>query len=315
MSNAIVIQQMIIIFILIGIGMAVFKNGKLTRESSKDLSWIVVNITNPITILLAAIEDEEKVGAGTLGVAFLAFLLVYALLGVIGYVLPILLGVEKKERYSYRYMSVFANVIFIGLPFCTAVLGKSSLIYVSICALVFNILAYTVGIAGMQKIGVSQHPERENSGKAFSFKSVINAGVVFSLLTLVVYILDPTIPEFVRSIFTHIGRSTTYLSMLVLGVSVAQVPIKKIFGNWRLYAFALIRQIAVPIALYFVLKPFIGGNELMLKTIIILIAMPCANIPLMMANQYDVDDSTISGGIILTTILSIITIPVVTMIF
>lgn len=313
--SSIVIWQMVIIFALIGIGMAAFKKGKITRDSSKDISWLVVNVTNPMTILIAAIEDEEKVGAGTLGVAFMAFLGVYALLGLVGYFLPIILGVKKRERYSYRYMSVFANVIFIGLPFCTAVLGISSLIYVSICALVFNILAYTIGIAGMKKIGSQQNPDKVSEEKGFSFKSIFNAGVVFSLLTIVVYIMDVPVPQVARDILTYIGRSTTFLSMLVLGVSVAQVSFKDIFGDKRLYAFTFVRQIAVPVILYFLLKPLIGGNVLMLRTIVILAAMPCANIPLMMANQYDVEDRTISGGIILTTILSIITIPIVTLVF
>lgn len=309
--SLIVIQQMIMIFILITIGIFLFRTGHLDRKSSRDVSWIVVNVTNPITILVAALEDDEKVSIGTLGIAFLMFVLIYVFLGIVAYFLPIIMGVKKDERYSYRYMSVFSNVGFIGIPFCSAVLGIHSLIFVSICSLIFNLIAYTYGIARMRKIGQMQHPENGASDEKMSVKDIINTGTVFSVLTILIYILDFPVPQLAHSTLSYIGRATTFLSMIVLGTSVAQVAIKDIFGKWRLYVFTVLRQILVPIILIFILRPFIA-NELMLKTAVIMVAMPCANLPLMMAKQYDVEESTISSGIILTTLLSIITIPLVT---
>ena len=345
--TTVVISQMIMIFLLIAIGFGLSRSSHLTSESSRDLSWIVLNITNPITILVAAIEDEQKVSAMELTVAFALFIGIYIFLGIVAYLLPILMGVERDDRYSYRYLSVFSNVGFIGIPFCSAVLGVHSLIYVSICSLVFNLIAYTVGMSAMEKVGMRQNgavkrggvDSRENltggdagmgedstSGESrcsgeggarktmAGLKKVVNSGTVFSILTIVVYIMNIKFPSVIMNTLSYIGRSTTFLSMIVLGVSVASLSVKEIFGKPALYVFTLLRQIVVPIALIFVLKPFVD-NTLLLQTAIIMVAMPCANLPLMMAKQYRAKEDTISSGIMLTTFCAILTIPIVTWFF
>lgn len=345
--TTVVISQMIMIFLLIAIGFGLSRSSHLTSESSRDLSWIVLNITNPITILVAAIEDEQKVSAMELAVAFALFIGIYIFLGIVAYLLPILMGVERDDRYSYRYLSVFSNVGFIGIPFCSAVLGVHSLIYVSICSLVFNLIAYTVGMSAMEKVGMRQNgavkrggvDSRESltggdagmggdstSGESrcsgeggarktmAGLKKVVNSGTVFSILTIVVYIMNIKFPSVIMNTLSYIGRSTTFLSMIVLGVSVASLSVKEIFGKPALYVFTLLRQIVVPIALIFVLKPFVD-NTLLLQTAIIMVAMPCANLPLMMAKQYRAKEDTISSGIMLTTFCAILTIPIVTWFF
>ena len=345
--TTVVISQMIMIFLLIAIGFGLSRSSHLTSESSRDLSWIVLNITNPITILVAAIEDEQKVSAMELAVAFALFIGIYIFLGIVAYLLPILMRVERDDRYSYRYLSVFSNVGFIGIPFCSAVLGVHSLIYVSICSLVFNLIAYTVGMSAMEKVGMRQNgavkrggvdsPESLIGGDAgmggdstsgesrcsgeggarktmAGLKKVVNSGTVFSILTIVVYIMDIKFPSVIMNTLSYIGRSTTFLSMIVLGVSVASLSVKEIFGKPALYVFTLLRQIVVPIALIFVLKPFVD-NTLLLQTAIIMVAMPCANLPLMMAKQYRAKEDTISSGIMLTTFCAILTIPIVTWFF
>ncbi len=345
--TTVVISQMIMIFLLIAIGFGLSRSSHLTSESSRDLSWIVLNITNPITILVAAIEDEQKVSAMELAVAFALFIGIYIFLGIVAYLLPILMGVERDDRYSYRYLSVFSNVGFIGIPFCSAVLGVHSLIYVSICSLVFNLIAYTVGMSAMEKVGMRQNgavkrggvDSRESltggdagmggdstSGESIcsgesgarktmaGLKKVVNSGTVFSILTIVVYIMDIKFPSVIMNTLSYIGRSTTFLSMIVLGVSVASLSVKEIFGKPVLYVFTLLRQIVVPVALIFVLKPFVD-NTLLLQTAIIMVAMPCANLPLMMAKQYRAKEDTISSGIMLTTFCAILTIPIVTWFF
>ena len=345
--TTVVISQMIMIFLLIAIGFGLSRSSHLTSESSRDLSWIVLNITNPITILVAAIEDEQKVSAMELAVAFALFIGIYIFLGIVAYLLPILMRVERDDRYSYRYLSVFSNVGFIGIPFCSAVLGVHSLIYVSICSLVFNLIAYTVGMSAMEKVGMRQNgavkrggvDSRESltggdagmggdstsgesrcSGESGArktmagLKKVVNSGTVFSILTIVVYIMDIKFPSVIMNTLSYIGRSTTFLSMIVLGVSVASLSVKEIFGKPALYVFTLLRQIVVPVALIFVLKPFVD-NTLLLQTAIIMVAMPCANLPLMMAKQYRAKEDTISSGIMLTTFCAILTIPIVTWFF
>lgn len=309
MSIWIVQKQMIIIFILILTGVFLFKKKHLSNDSAKQLSWIIVNITNPITLLCAALSEEEKVGAGEVGLAFLCFIVMYAILIPAAYLIPVLLGVQKDRRYAYRMLAIFGNVGFIGIPFSSAVLGPQSLIFVSICCLTFNMIIYTYGFASIKETAAEQHPE-EKQAYEFSFKNLINSGTVMAVVTIVVYLTDVKVPELVQSTLSYIGNCTTFLSMMVLGVSVAQMVPKEVFTRWRLYVFVVIRQILVPILLIFILKPFIE-NKLILHTVAVMSSMPAANMPLMMAKQFGVKEDMISAGIILTTITSIVTIPAV----
>ena len=99
--------------------------------------------------------------------------------------------------------------------------------------------------------------------------------------------------------------------MLVLGVSVAKMTPKDIFSKPKLYVFILIRQILLPIGFILFLRLFVK-EALVLNTCALMLAVPAGNMPLMLSKQLQVEESTISQGIILTTILSLITIPIVT---
>jgi hypothetical protein len=297
------------IFVMILIGVYLFKKNHLSNESSKHLSWIIVNITNPITLLCSALSEEDKVSAGEVGIAFLCFGIMYAVLIAVAYLIPMLLNVDRDRRYAYRMLAIFGNVGFIGIPFSSAVLGTKSLIFVSICCLVFNIIIYTYGAASLRAVAVKQHPDEE-SRAGFSLKKIVNSGTVMAVVTIIVYLSDIKLPDMVSSTLTYIANCTTFLSMLVLGTSVAQMVPREVFTRWRLYVFVVIRQILVPVIFVIVMRPFIK-NELILHTIAVMIAMPAANMPLMMAKQYGVKEDMISAGIILTTVTSIITIPAV----
>ena len=305
----IVQKQMIMIFIMILTGVFLYKKKHLSNDSAKQLSWIIVNVTNPITLLCAALSEEDKVGATEIGIAFLCFAVMYAILIPLAYLIPVILRVDKSRRYAYRMLAIFGNVGFIGIPFASAVLGSRSLIFVSICGLTFNMIIYTYGFASLKQTASEQHPEEEHAN-VFSVRNMINSGTVMAVVTIIVYLTDVKVPGLVQSTFTYIGNCTTFLSMIVLGVSVAKMVPREVFTRWRLYVFVVIRQILVPILLIFILKPFID-NQLILHTVAVMSAMPAANMPLMMAKQFGVKEDMISAGIILTTVASIITIPAV----
>ena len=300
---------MLSIFVMILVGVYLFKRKHLSDSSAKQLSWIIVNITNPITLLVAALSEEEKVSAAEVGIAFLAFASMYVILIAVSYLIPYILGVDRNVRYAYRMMAIFGNVGFIGIPFATAVLGTGSLIFVSLCGLTFNMIIYTYGAAQLRKTAAKQHPNEEIKAD-LSLKNMINSGTVMAVVTVIVYLSDLKVPDIVRSTLTYIGGCTTFMSMIVLGVSVAQMVPREVFTRWRLYVFVVIRQILVPVMLIFIMRPFIK-NELILRTVAVMAAMPAANLPLMMAKQYGVKEDMISAGIILTTVLSVVTIPIV----
>lgn len=307
MDIVIILQQMVIIFLLIGTGMFLYRKKMLSENASKDLSGLIVNVTNPALLICSAFSDAPKVSLKELGTAFLLYIIVYAILILAGFLIPHLLRVPSKYHYVYQMLSVFGNVGFIGIPLASAVLGESSLIFVSIYNLLFNILIYTFGISTLQK---ASPDAAYHTG--FSWKKCINAGTVSALVTVVFYLADFKIPVIISSTLSYAGRATTLLSMLVLGISVAQIHIKDIFRDPRLYGFTLLRQILIPIGCVVLLRPFVH-NDLILHTMTLMLAVPAANMPLMLSTEMNLETETISQGIILTTVLSLITIPLVSL--
>lgn len=321
MSITVVVEQMMIIMILILTGLFLYRKHMLSENTSSQISGLIVNVTNPALLICSAFDDNAKVSLRELGIGMCVFLLAYIVLILSAYLIPWILRIPNNVRYSYRMLTIFGNVGFIGIPLASAVLGTKSLIYVSLSNLIYNILFYTYGLSILKKAAARQHPVEQNSNAATSdirsknsdsiFRKLINAGTVSAVVTICLYLSDLKVPEILSSSLTYAGRTTTFLSMLVLGVSVAKMTPKDIFSKPKLYVFILIRQILLPIGFILLLRLFIK-EPLILNTCALMLAVPAGNMPLMLSKQLQVEESTISQGIILTTILSLITIPIVT---
>lgn len=321
MSISVVLQQMVIIFILIGIGMILFRRRLLSEEGSKQISGLIINVTNPALLICSALEDGPKASLRDLGIALAAYAAVFAILIAAGFLLPYLLRVPKNLHYAYQMLTVFGNVGFIGIPLASAVLGSESLIFVSIFNLLFNLLIYTLGISLLQKAARGQAGEDTavSAGQADTdlpqassgrLQKLVNAGTISAAVTILFYLGNFHVPVIISSSLSYAGRATTLLSMLVLGVSVAQMAPREIFSHPKLYLFTLLRQILVPIGCILLMRGLIT-NKLILNTMLLMAAVPAANMPLMLAKQMDMETEAISQGIILTTVLSLITVPIV----
>lgn len=323
MSITVVLQQMVIIFLLIGIGMILFRRKMLSEEGSKQISGLIINVTNPALLICSALEDGPKASLTELGIALAAYAVIFALLIGIGFLLPYILRVPKNLHYAYQMLTVFGNVGFIGIPLASAVLGSESLIFVSIFNLLFNLLVYTFGVSLLQRAAAGQAAKNTASPAAHTpkdapaptnqngigrLRKLVNAGTISAAVTILFYLGNFNVPVIVSSTLSYAGRATTLLSMLVLGVSVAQMAPKDIFSHPKLYVFTLLRQILVPIGCVLLMRGFID-NKLILNTMLLMTAVPAANMPLMLAKQMDMDSDSISQGIILTTILSLVTVP------
>ena len=308
MSITVVIQQMVIIFILIGIGMILFRRRLLSEEGSKQISGLIINVTNPALLICSALDDGPKASLRDLGIALAAYAAGFAILIAVGFLLPCLLRVPKDLHYAYQMLTVFGNVGFIGIPLASAVLGSESLIFVSIFNLLFNLLIYTLGISLLQR-AAGQAEKEVTIPSSGRLQKLVNAGTVSAAVTVIFYLGNFHVPTVISSALSYTGRATTLLSMLVLGVSVAQIAPKEIFSHPKLYLFTLLRQILVPIGCILFMGSLID-NRLILNTMLLMVAVPAANMPLMLAKQLDMETDSISQGIILTTILSLVTVPV-----
>ena len=312
MSITVVLQQMVIIFILIGIGIILYRRKMLSEEGSKQISGLIINVTNPALLICSALEDGPKASLSDLGIAFISYAAIFAILIGAGFLFPYVLRVPKDLHYAYQMLTVFGNVGFIGIPLASAVLGSESLIFVSIFNLLFNLLIYTFGISLLQRAAARQAKEGTtvpaNQITSGRLKKLVNAGTISAAVTIIVYLGNFRMPVIISSALSYTGRATTLLSMLVLGVSVAQMAPKDIFSHPKLYIYTVLRQVLLPIGCILLMRGFLD-NKLILNTMLLMVAVPAANMPLMLAKQMDMETESISQAIILTTVLSLVTVP------
>jgi len=303
----ILLGQMIILFLLMLIGLICRKNGLLSQSGSKIISGIVVNVANPAMILSASINKESTIqGRELLFTAGLA-LAVYAFLIVIAILITAIFRVDKASKGPYQVMTVFANIGFMGFPVISAVYGSEALLYASFFIIPFNVLIYTWGIAAITG-GTDQKPTNVPI-----WRKILNVGVVSCIITIVIYVFRIPMPVAVESTVTHLANLTAPLSMMVIGASLADMNFKELFTDYKLILFSVIRLIVVPIIGVSAIR-LLGVNDTLAGVCMIMLSTPVASMTAMLAQQYDSNYGIASKGVALTTILSVATMPLVSMI-
>ena len=137
--------------------------------------------------------------------------------------------------------------------------------------------------------------------------------MIACIITIVVYFFQIPVPAFVKSTTTHLSNLTAPLSMMVIGASLATIDLKKLFTDGKLLLFAAIKLLIIPIAGMLVIRGFVK-NEVICGVCMVMLATPVGSMTAMLAQQYDGDYEMASRGVALTTILSVVTMPIVSMI-
>lgn len=310
------LQQMIVLFLLMGIGLLCRKKDIITGEVSKKLSAIVVNIANPAMVLSGAM-GEDKIQGKELFTAAIVTVAVYAVLVVLAQLIPVILKVEKKSRGTYKAMTIFSNIGFMGFPVVASLYGNSALLYAALFTIPYNVLIYTYGVASMTTGGDLGEQEKDSKKNrsilaGIPLKRIFNVGVIACIVTIAIYLSGLQMPVFVKSTVEHLSSLTAPLSMMVIGASLADIDMKKLFTDVRILIFSAIKLLVIPVAGVFLIKCFVD-NQMLWGVCMVMLATPVGSMTAMLAQQYEGDYEMASKGVALTTILSVVTIPLVSM--
>jgi predicted permease len=300
----ILLEQMFVLFVLMLVGIICRKTGMMNDKVSKGMSGIVVNIASPAFIISAGLNNDEIVSNRQLLTCLLTSVFIYMGLILIAIFLPRIIKAKKSHYGTYRVMTIFSNIGFMGFPIVSATYGSLGLLYAAFFQFPFNLLIYTYGIRAMQ------YGTEEESEGGFSWKLVINAGVIAVFVSVVCYLTHIHVPGPVESVITGLSGLTVPMSMMVIGYALGGMKLKDLFSDYRLMLFSVIKLIVIPIIGVFILKIFIRDTTL-LGVCFIMIATPVASMTAMLAQYYGGDEETASRGVALTTLLSVITIPLV----
>ena len=298
------LQQMIVLFLLMLIGYFMRKKEIMRADTTRFLSWLVVHVANPALFLSGSISRTEPVSFGDLGLCLgIAVLMFLGLILVALAVIP-LFHVEKKSAGTYRVMMIFSNIGFMGFPVIRAVYGSDALLYASLFLIPYNLLLYTYGIQEMRGA------KGEKTG--VSWKKIVNAGVISCLLSLVVAAFQIPTPDFVETTISSLSGLTAPLSMMVIGASMVDMDVKELFADGKLLLFSLLKLLVLPVAGVLLIGIFVK-NEMLLGVCLVMLSTPVGSMTAMLAQQYGGDYELDSRGVALTTLLSVVTMPAVSM--
>ena len=307
----VMLQQMTVMFLMMAVGYLCYKKQILTEEVSKKVSAIVVNVANPCMILSSALTDQQMRGKELLQTLAIVALM-YVFLLVVAQLLPKILRIRKESRGAYAAMTVFANIGFMGFPVLAAMYGNGALLYGAVFQIPFNILIYTYGVAVLTR-------KPDACGKAELdrieiLKKIFNIGVIACIAAMLIYFLRIPIPSFLQAFITNLGNLTAPLSMMIIGASLAQMPLKELFLDKKLLLFSMVKLLILP-AVWMLMVNRVAAQEILRGVCLVMMATPAGSMTAMLAQQYGGDYETASRGVALTTVLSVITMPVLAAFF
>ena len=311
MSISIILQQMGVICILVLIGIYLYKKRIVDDVNSQKLSTIVVDVCNPALILGSILSGNMTATRSDLLVAIALGAAFYFLLVILGIVIPRILRVEPDKRKFYNMMTVYTNTGFLGLPIARAILPANAILYVIVINVFYSLLFYTHGMAVLHS-GSNEKTHSNSSDKTIPKRkhpllSIFNLGTIMAVLSLFVFWFDITFPPIIANTIEYIGNATVFLSMALLGVSIARSSFFKSFKNIKIWLYIILRMIIVPIAIVLVMKLF-GFNSDAILALCLMAAVPAGSLPLITAEKMGLETEILSSTIAMTTFISIFSI-------
>jgi hypothetical protein len=293
-----VFLQMLALLIMIGAGYVATKLDMLDEHTSSKMSQMIVTIFNPLLAFSSAVSSAGDIPLGRMGVVALVAIGMFLLFILVGTVLSPLFDKSPFQRKMFQLMFVFSNLGFIGIPVVNSVLGAEYVIYVTEFMLVYNLVFYTYGVALM-----------DGRFNLSSLRSMVNPGNIMTIAAIVVIVFHLHVPAFLLTATTYLGNVASPLALVTVGYTLAHSNLKEIFGDVRLYVFSAIKLLILPLLVLPVLRLLPLEQEL-IPVFMIMLGMPIGNMPLILGTQKGIDCTTCSAGIIMTTLLCVVTVPI-----
>ena len=291
--------QVLILYLIAGVGFVTDKTGVFKRHDAKKLIDLIFNVVLPIAIIHTFVTMEySKQHIKGLFIAFACAVGTHVFGAVISRFTFKKQDLMKRGVYSYAI--IFSNAAFLALPLAKSVIGDEGIFYCSAYVAVFNIFAFTLGI-----YEISGHKAKINLKKL-----ILNPGSMSVIIGLPLYLLQLNLPEFILRPIELVGNCNSPLAMIVFGTFLANSNIKNLFVKKEIYFVSFLRLIVIPMCMLGIFYLF-GVRGPLLTALTISSSAPTATNTAMYAAKYDNDASLGSELAAQSSILSIITMPVI----
>ena len=296
-----VFNQILILFLLLLVGFTIKKLKVVNDHFSNSLSSFIIYVSLPALIINSMDSDFNQEQLSKVLNIFVIGLGVYLLMILISYLVVYFIPATTEEKGVYKFSLIFANVSFVGYPVVNLLFGKEGIFLVTISNLWYKVFVWTLGI-----IIIGSNAKRN---KKLSWDKLLNPGMFSVIIGLILFILPIKLPYSITTTLAMLGSTSTPLSMIVVGCILSEVKVSNIFSNWRLWTITLVRLVITPLIVLSVLKVVPNINLIVFNISVILAGMPAAANTAIFAQKFGGDAVLGSEAIFLTTLASLVTIP------
>lgn len=283
---------------LILLGLVLTKLHLLDEKGSAVLSTLVVHVFNPALIISSVCEGGLQTQGDTVIEAIICGVFLYALLILIAIVVYMRSKALKEEVSICKMIVIFSNTAFVGYPILRALYGDFAVFVFSLMHLPFNLLIFTYGRSLLQK----------GNHQKMTVKDIFSIGTVSSIAALILYFGNISVPVRVADFFGILGDACVPLSMIVIGVSLAHASWKNVLKSKNINMVVFLRLIVLPILIAWITLP-LPISTFNRELLVISGALPAGSMIVVLAKEYKANDGLASAGVFLTTLLSVVTIP------
>ncbi|MCR4671819.1 MAG: AEC family transporter [Lachnospiraceae bacterium] len=295
MSTALILlQQIAVMFLLSFIGFLLYRAGLINSVTSKGLGNILIYVSLPAVIIKGFLVERspEMIRALVISAALALAALVIAML------VPRLFF---REDSIAKFAAAFSNPGFFGIPLITASLADGAVFYVAAFISFLNIFQWTYGVSLLT-----------NAKEPFSVRKLLKAPFFIATCAgLVLFFTAAPIPAIAASVLNSAANLNTPLAMFVVGVYLAQTNVRKMVTRKANYEISLLRLVVLPLITAALLRLVPGVSYDLKAALLIVAACPVGVNIAVYAQLYDADYTYAVETVLVSTILSIITIPLI----
>ena len=292
-TTLILLQQVLIIFLLAAIGFIAYRANKISNEGSSSIGNMLIYISLPAVIIKGFLV--EKTSERMLGL-LISMLFAAVILGIC----IIVSRLCFKNDAIASFGASFSNPGFFGIPLITAILDDGAVFYVAPFIALLNLLQWSYGVSLLT-----------GNKSGLKAKKVLTAPFMIAIaIGLILFFTGLTLPVPIAKTLDFCARLNTPLAMFAVGIYLAQCSFKEMIKHKKLYIISIVRLILIPLITFAILTIIPGVNNDIRYAILISAACPVGSNLAVYAQLYDKDYTYAVEAVAISTILSVITIPV-----
>ena len=290
--------KLFIFIVLLTIGYICAQKGILSDLFSKDASWLLLNLYIASSIINSVLGERPDITSRELAVSLLAMTVTIVTVYAIGTVSAKLFGKDNFPQ-NLILLSVVNN-LFVGMPIVQALCGSEAGFYIGVSGVPYNIILFTYGVWILK---------RGKGEKGIKLKDIVSVSLIASLTALVIFVSGVKVPRLVTDFFSTVSGATVPLSMIVVGATLGNIKLTDAFKDKTALLMSIVRLIIAPVAVFFIMK-LITDNKVLALTCMVVAACPPGVVCTPLSIRYGYSAEKSSRTIMVMTVLSMITIPI-----